>query len=280
MKVSILGTGAMGSRMAQALLQGGHEVTVWNRTPDHAQALAEYGAHIAAHACEAAAGADVVIAMVRDDQASREVWIERGGLAALSPTAIGIESSTVSIGWACALAASFAQREAAFLDAPVLGSRPQAEARTLIHLVGGDEAVFHRATPVLAALGSAAHHVGRAGSGAAVKLLANALFGIQVAAIAELLGATTALGLAIDRVVEVLGTTPVLSAAAKGAAQGIAARTFAPAFPVELVEKDLRYLADAIPDAPVSAAARMVFQRAAKQGHGAENLTAVARLYG
>lgn len=279
MKISILGTGAMGSRMAAALLQGGHAVTVWNRSVDRALPLVDVGATLAANPFEAAAGSDIVIAMVRDDQASRETWIAGGALAALSPAAIGIESSTVSVGWARELAALFAQSNKVFLDAPVLGSLAQAEARALIHLVGGDEAVFHRTAPVFAALGSAAHHVGPAGSGAALKLLANGLFAIQVAALAELLGAAVALGLSDERLVEVLGATPILSLAAKGAAQGILASAFAPAFPVELVEKDLGYLADAITDAPVSAAARSAFQRVIQKGFGAENITAISRLY-
>lgn len=283
MHVAVLGIGAMGSRMALALLRAGHAVVVWNRTAERAQALIEQGAMLANSPREAATNADIVIAMVRDDEASRRVWLspDDGALAAMSKEAIGIESSTLRASWVRELAAIFAARGVAFLDAPVVGTRAQADTATLIHLVGGDSEIMARATPVLLAIGSAAHHAGPAGSGAALKLLVNALLGIQVAALGELLGAAERLGLDRRRAGEVLVEMPSCSASAKGVTLAMLASNFAPAFPVELVEKDLGYLGkEALPDAtPVSAAARAVFARAMAAGLAAENMTAVAKLY-
>ena len=281
MHIAFLGLGAMGSRMAARLLAAGHTLTVWNRSPAPAQALAGQGARLAATPAEAVADAAVAIAMVRDDEASRRVWLAPdGALAALPPGAVGVESSTLSPAWVGELAGAFAARGIGFLDSPVAGSRPQAEAGALIHLVGGEAAALETARPALEATGSAVHHLGPAGSGAAMKLVVNGLFGIQVAALAELLAAARAMGLDPARAAAVLGETPTLSPAAKNAAQGMLARAFAPAFPVELVEKDFGYLtAAATAGAPLAEATREVMRRAAAAGLARENLTAVAKLY-
>jgi 3-hydroxyisobutyrate dehydrogenase len=95
-KISVLGLGAMGSRMAANLIKAGHHVTVWNRTTQAAQPLTDAGARLAPTPKDAASGADFVIAMVRDDDASRDVWLDAdtGALAGMSVGAIAIESST------------------------------------------------------------------------------------------------------------------------------------------------------------------------------------------
>jgi 3-hydroxyisobutyrate dehydrogenase len=99
--VAVLGLGAMGSRMASNLLKAGHRVVVWNRTPGAAKALVEVGARQAQSPKEAAAGAAFVIAMLRDDEASRQVWLdpESGALAGMERGSVAIESSTLSPRW-------------------------------------------------------------------------------------------------------------------------------------------------------------------------------------
>lgn len=283
MRVAVLGLGAMGSRMAASLLRAGHSVVVWNRTVERTKLLIEQNATVAASPYEAAKGADVVLAMVRDNEASRRVWLspDDGALAAMSSEAIGIESSTLTPTWVRELSAAFGARGIPFLDAPVVGTRAQAEAVTLIHLVGGDAEIMTRAQPILSAIGNVAHHVGAAGSGTAIKLLVNALLSIQVATIGELLGVAERLGIDRKRSGEVIVEMPSCSASAKGVTMAMLARNFAPAFPVELVEKDLSYLASEVRvDAlPISAAARGVFERALSAGLASENMTAVAKLY-
>lgn len=283
MRVAVLGMGAMGSRIAASLLKAGHSVTVWNRTIERTKPLVEQGASAAASPRAAAEGADAVLSMVRDDEASRRVWLapDDGALAAMSGEAIGIESSTLTPDWVRDLAASFAARGVPFLDAPVVGTRAQAESVTLIHLVGGDAMTIARAQPLFSAIGNAAHHAGSAGSGAALKLLVNALLTTQVAIIGELLGAAERLGLDRKRAGEVIVEMPSCSPSAKGVTMAMLARNFAPAFPVELVEKDLAYLASAVASEaiPISLAAHRVFHRAVDAGLAAENMTAVAKLY-
>ncbi|BDP43850.1 3-hydroxyisobutyrate dehydrogenase (plasmid) [Deinococcus aetherius] len=283
--VAVLGVGAMGSRVARRLLAGGLGVSVYNRSPDATVALQSQGARVATTPREAAGGADVVVAMVTDDDASRAVWEgEEGALEGLVPGAVAVESSTLTPTRIRELAARAQARGASFLDAPVVGSRPQAEAGQLVYLVGGDEATLARVRPVLDLAGSAVHHVGEVGQGTAMKLAVNALFAVQVAALGELLGFLRRSGVDEARAAEVLGALPVLSPAAKGALASMAARNFAPLFPVALVTKDLRYILEAATtgeaELPLSQAAREVFGRAEAAGYGHEHLAAVARLFG
>jgi 3-hydroxyisobutyrate dehydrogenase len=271
----------MGSRMAANLVKAGYDLIVWNRSVEATAALGGYGAQVAKSPRAAAEGADVVISIVRDDEASRRVWLAQndGALAGMASSAIGIESSTLSVSWTRELAGDFAEQGIAFLDAPVVGSRPQAESATLIYLVGGDTSVLSRARPVLSKLGQAIYHTGAVGTGSAMKLVVNGMLAIQVAGLAELLAAACDLGLDYAAAVEILAAMPVSSPSAKGAAAAMAAGQFAPAFPVALIAKDLGYLSHAVSAMPLTSSAHEVFARAMTQGLGASNMTAVAQLY-
>ena len=280
MTVSILGLGAMGARMAARLLDAGHALTVWNRTPGRADGLATRGARLASSPRDAATGADLVIACVTDDAASRSVWFgDDGALAGLGPDAVAVESSTLTVAYVNELAEAVAVTGAAFLDAPVAGSRPQAEGGHLVYLVGGDARSLERARPAFDVMGGAVHHVGPTGHGAAMKLAVNALFAIQVAAVGEWFAALRGAGLDEDRTVEVLSAVPVTSPAAAGALGAIARGAFDPLFPIDLVEKDLGYAVELAAAAPATAAARETFARAQAEGLGGQNITAVARLF-
>ncbi|KAJ56289.1 hypothetical protein ACMU_11095 [Actibacterium mucosum KCTC 23349] len=284
-KIAFLGLGAMGSRMAGNLLASGHEVTVWNRNRDRADALGNAGAVVAESPAIAAKGAEIVISMVRDDRASHAVWAapESGAFAGMSPGTLGVECSTVSPGHAKALHNIAASRGVGFLDAPLAGSRPQAEAAQLIFMVGGMESDLGKAQPVLNDMGSAVHHAGDAGAGAVVKLMVNTLFAAQLATLAELLGLASSGGLAPARALEILSATPVASPAAKLGGSAMLAQAFQPAFPIELVCKDLGLALDTNEEggqaAPMTQATAEVFAKAADSGFGADNITAIAKLY-
>jgi 3-hydroxyisobutyrate dehydrogenase-like beta-hydroxyacid dehydrogenase len=134
----------------------------------------------------------------------------------------------------------------------------------------------------MACMGSAEHHAGPHGAGTLTKLVINALFAIQVAAMAELIGAVRRSDFDSERVVEVLSATPACSMAAAGAARAMLKQAHAPMFPVTLVEKDLGYALAASGQGDISsmiAAARAVFAAAIGTGLGEENLTSVAKLY-
>src|SRR5262249_48988081 len=148
------------------------------------------GAKAAATPRDAAQGNEFVMSMVRDDEASRHVWLdaEVGALAGMQGDAIAIESSTLTPAWVLALAAAMRKRGMTLLDAMVSGSTPQAERGQLVFLVGGDVEPLRRAEPLLMNLGSSVQHAGPVGSGALAKLATNTLMGVQLSTLAELIG--------------------------------------------------------------------------------------------
>ncbi len=284
-KVSVLGLGAMGSRFAARLLDAGYELSVYNRSEAPAAALEAKGARRWPTPREAVAGCRIVLGCVRDDDAARAIWLdeEAGALAGMAAGSVAIESSTLTPACVRAIGAEAAAREVALLDAPVVGSRPQAEAGQLAFLVGGDREALERARPVVDVLAGAVHHVGELGTGAALKLAVNALFGVQVTALAELLAFAARSGIEPGRAMEILGALPVSSPAAKGAGSLMLAGRHEPLFPIDLVVKDLDYAKAAAEaagtDVPTTATAQELFARAQAAGHGPLNITGVAKLF-
>ena len=284
-KIAFLGLGAMGSRMAPHLIKAGHAVTVWNRSPAAVEAAVALGAKSASTPREAAEGAEFVLTMLTDDGASRAVWMtpDTGALAGLGAGAIAIEISTVSPDWLKSLAVAVEARGAHLLDAPVVGSLPQAEAAKLVLLAGGAETAFLKAKPVLGCIAGVVHHVGPQGQGSTMKLAANALLAIQVTAIAETLVALDKSGIVPKRALEILSGLPVMSPAGNGFAGLMVAGDYAPRFTAALIAKDLRYaVAEAAENearVPVLEAARGVFDELCAEGLGGENISAAIKAY-
>lgn len=285
-QIAFIGLGAMGSRMAANLLSAGHGLIVWNREAAKAASLIAGGARLASTPREAAHGADFVLSMVRDDEASRGVWTDskNGALAGLGANATAIECSTLSLAWTHALARACADAGVAFVDAPLAGSRPQAEAKALIFFVGGEPESFARVRTILGDLGAAVHHSGGVGAGMAIKLAVNTLSAVQAGLMGELIAGLEQAGVDPARAVEIISQTPVCAPAAKIAAEMMLKGAFAPLFPIELVEKDLGYAQSAFGrhgrgGAPLTTAALALFQRAAEAGYGGEHISAIVKQY-
>ncbi|MCU0881150.1 MAG: NAD(P)-dependent oxidoreductase [Hyphomonadaceae bacterium] len=284
-RIAFLGLGAMGSRIAARLLSEGFDLTVWNRDPAKAVLLGDAGAHVAGSARAAATGADVVISMVTDDEAARSVWLDptSGALAAMKPGSVALEMSTVTPDWVRELAKEADRTGVMALDAPVAGSRPQAEAGQLVLMVGGDAAVLDQVRPVLEPMAANVLPAGPAGRGAELKLAVNTYFAAQLASLAELLGFLTRSGFEAGEAAELLAAFPVVAPPLAGAARMMAAGNSAPMFTIDLIEKDLGYVLAAGEAAgaslPGAAHARAVFQQAQAQGLGAANITGLARVF-
>ena len=210
--VAVVGLGAMGGRIARRLLDAGHSLVVWNRTPAKLQPLVDLGAEPAATPADAARRADVVVTMVADPPALRAVTEGHSGVAAGAGGEVTvIEMSTVGPA-AVSRLRSVLPREVGLLDAPVLGSLSEAEAGTLSVFVGGPAPLFERSLPLLSALGSPVH-IGPLGAGAAAKLVANAtLFG-TLALLGEAVALAEGLGLSRKAAFEVLARTPIAAQA-------------------------------------------------------------------
>lgn len=282
-KVGFLGLGIMGSGMAHNLLKGGHTVSVYNRTRARADKLQESGATVADSPRQAAHEADLIVSMVADDVASRQVWLGTdGALDAAKPGAILIESSTLTPKWIQELAAQAQARHCEFLDAPVVGSKPQAEKGELGFFVGGDTATLDKARPYLDLMGTAVHHLGPNGTGAMMKLLNNLVGGVEMTVLVEATALAEASGMDMDQFVKVLLAGPASPGLFPRKLPQLLARDYRAAFSLKLMHKDMTYaLAEGaaydIP-MPTVAAAREIMRMAIAQGRGDEDVMALREL--
>ena len=207
-QIAVLGLGAMGRAIAARLLDAGHDLTVWNRTPGRDEDLVSAGATRADTPAGAVRGAEVVITMLTDPPALEAVLFGPDGASSAIPdTATLIEMSTVG---PTAIASAAERLSVPVLDAPVLGSVPSVESGRLVILAGGDHAVFDRHTELLSILGTPTY-LGPSGSGAWLKLVNNAASTATLVALGELLALTDRAGLGIDAVLEGLEAGPLAS---------------------------------------------------------------------
>jgi len=272
----------MGSGMAGRLLSRDFSVSIFNRNQEKARPFAERGATLANSPREAATGSDVVISMVSDDAASRNVWLGAdGALAGASAGTLVIESSTLTVGWVKELATAAAASGCEFLDAPVTGSKPHAESGELLFLVGGSATAFDAAKPVFSVLGRGAIHLGPTGSGALLKLVNNFLAAVQTVSFAEALVLIDASGLDREKAISILSEGVPGSPMLKRVAARVASGDFTPHFLMRLMAKDVTYALQEAEHAglklPTAAAALAEFERAIENGRGEEDFTAVAR---
>ena len=192
----------MGSGMAGRLLEFGHQLTVYNRTPEKAASLVDRGARLATSPRAAADGASAVFVMVSDDQASRAVWQGDDGVLAaeLAPGALAIECSTLSHGWVRKLSVAVHDRGLRYLDCPVTGLPDAAAAGRLTLLIGADAVDLQDAGPLLLALSDDQLHFGPVGAGTVYKLIINLMGAVQIAAAAEGMALAERAGLDLDQV--------------------------------------------------------------------------------
>jgi 3-hydroxyisobutyrate dehydrogenase-like beta-hydroxyacid dehydrogenase len=245
--VGIVGTGRMGSAMARALREAGLDVTLHNRTPERAAALARVlGCDTCASPAEAASKADIVLTMLADDDAVRSVWSGPNGLlAGARPGTVLVDLSTVTPDTIRSLEADVRAMGAGILDSPVSGSVSLAQSGQLTLMVGGTADDLARARPALEPLAKTIVHVGPLGSGAAMKLAVNTvIFGLNEA-VAEGLVLAEAAG--VDRAM----AYDVIAASAAGAPYvGYKRGAFVEpestpvAFSLDLAAKDLGLILD------------------------------------
>ncbi|MDC7741047.1 MULTISPECIES: NAD(P)-dependent oxidoreductase [Rhizobium] len=183
-RIAFLGTGLMGAPMARRLLGAGFAVTVWNRDRSKAEALAGDGAVLAETPIDAAAGADVVITMLTNAEAVRDVLFDRGAASAMAPGATVIDMSSIAPHFARDHAAGLAERGIAHVDAPVSGGVVGAEAGTLAIMAGGDKEVIDGLADVFAPMGRVTR-VGPSGAGQLAKLANQQIVAVTIGAVAE-----------------------------------------------------------------------------------------------
>jgi 3-hydroxyisobutyrate dehydrogenase-like beta-hydroxyacid dehydrogenase len=280
-KVAFLGMGIMGSRMAANVARAGFDLTVWNRTRDKAEAVAQAtGAKLADTPSQAAAGADAVITMVVDSPQVEAVLLgDNGAAGSLAEGAMVIDMSTIAPSAADDLGQRLREQGIAFLDAPVSGSSPKAEDGTLTIMVGGSDEDFGRAKPLLDSMGELIVHVGPQGHGQVVKLLNNTLAAVNAAALGEAITAARKAGLDMDALVKVVGASSGNSTMLQIKSRPMIEHNFTPLFRLDHMLKDVRLCLATIDElgtqAPVAEAARELYEKASANGRGDDDFGSV-----
>ncbi|WNZ10344.1 NAD(P)-dependent oxidoreductase [Streptomyces sp. 11x1] len=278
--VSVLGTGIMGAAMARNLVRAGHTVRVWNRTPQKAEALAADGAQVAGTPAEAVRGADVVLTVLYDGAAARDVMREAG--SALSPGTAWVQSTTAGLEAVAELAALADEHGLLFYDAPVLGTRQPAEAGQLTVLAAGPVAGRETVTPVFDAVGARTVWTGEdgaAGTATRLKLVANSWVLAATNAAGEVLALSKALDVDPHSFFAIIEGGPLDMGYLRAKSALILDGGLSPAsFAVSTAAKDARLIVEAGERygvrLDVAAAGAERLARAAAQGHADEDMAA------
>jgi 3-hydroxyisobutyrate dehydrogenase-like beta-hydroxyacid dehydrogenase len=238
-ELGFIGIGNMGSRMARRLLDHGYQLVAYNRSREAAEALVKYGATVAESIAELASKADVILSSLTNDDAVKSVYADPGGVFAhVRRGSAVIEMSTVLPATSRQLYELSREAGVKFLDSPVSGSTPSAEAGTLTVFCGGDEELFQAAQPIFSAIAGQSFYLGDNGSGTAMKLVANTLLGVGMQAIAESVALGQKEGLDRHRLLEVLSHTAVIPPAHFGKLSRADVGDYSAQFAIRLMNKD------------------------------------------
>ncbi len=251
MRVGLLGVGLMGSAMAHRLLERSFDVSVWDRTPDHAEALAARGARPVSRPEEVLAGAGCAITMLRDLDAVLEVVEPL--LPGWPRDTIWLQMSSVGVAEADRLVALARDAGVLLVDAPVSGSTGPAEHGELTILASGPEATRPRLEGVLGALGSRTLWVGEAGAGSRVKVVVNHWMIAATAVLAESVRLSEATGIGAGQLARVLEGGPLGMPYALAKLAEMREHRYPAGFPIRLALKDLRLAREAAQDAGLDA---------------------------
>ena len=242
-RVGFIGLGNMGGPMCGHLVAAGFEVTAFDLNPDALARLRDAGARAAGSVAECAQGAEALITMLPAPPQVEQVLLGPGGaIAALEPGSVAIDMSTSSTAVGGRVVAAAGERGIEVLDAPVAGQSIGAKAGTLAIYVGGSEAVFERARPLLEAMGDPDRifHLGPSGAGYTVKLLLNLLWFIQSVAVGEALTVGVRAGVPLERLHAALVGSPANSVfLERDVRMVLDDGDYDDAFPMRLVTKDL-----------------------------------------
>ncbi len=250
MKIGVVGTGLMGAPMALRLLSSGHKVWIYNRTPERMKSVALAGAAVCRTPLELAQAVEAVIVMVTDGAAVRSLLAAMGASvreaspAGNRPSPLQdltlIQMSTIASDESQDLSQIVAQAGGTYLEAPVLGSIPEAKNGRLIIMVGAEADTYERWQPLLKCLGSELYHVGPVGSAAALKLAINQLIGSLTAAFAQSLGLVQAAGIDVATFMAVVRQSALYAPTFDKKLHRMQTRQFAdPNFPSKHLLKDM-----------------------------------------
>ncbi|MBW4646418.1 MAG: NAD(P)-dependent oxidoreductase [Goleter apudmare HA4340-LM2] len=280
MKVGFIGMGIMGSRMVANLQKHGYEIIIFNRTQDKATALITNGALWADTPGVVATQVEIIFTMLANPEAIMNVALgENGFLNHLASNALWVDCSTVNPSFSRQMAKEAQNKHIRFLDAPVAGSKNQAEKAELVFMVGGNATDVETCQPLFKAMGSRLVHVGEHGMGTSLKLAINLLLGTSMAAFAEALILGEALGISQERLLKVLLGAPVTAPFLATKKEKLELADYQAEFPLQWMQKDLHMVAIAAHEVgvaiPVTSAVKEVYRLAIQQGLGEQDFSAI-----
>ncbi|MGE0749895.1 MAG: 3-hydroxyisobutyrate dehydrogenase [Variibacter sp.] len=288
-RVGFIGLGNMGLPMALNLVKAGHAVQGFDLNADAVAKLVEAGGTAASSVHNAASGVDVVVTMLPAGQHVREVYTGAGGvLASVDPNTLLIDSSTIDVASARAVAEAAAAKKLLMIDAPVSGGVGGAQAGTLTFMVGGPDRAFEQAKPYLDVMGKTIVHAGGAGNGQAAKICNNMILGVSMIATCEGFLLAEKLGLEAQKLFDIASKSsgqcwsitnycPVPGPVPTSPAN----RDYQPGFTAAMMLKDLKLAQEAArangATSPMGAGAAAVFDQFVEEGGGATDFSGIIR---
>ena len=276
LKIGWIGLGNMGNPMVQNLLKAGYNVTVYNRTKDKEASLLALGASSSASPEELIKNCDVVITMLSNDAAVKEVFEKEDGLlTATNSGKLIINMSTVAPDTSRYLAAQCAQNGLAFIDAPVSGSVKPAQDGALVILVGTSQANYEIAKPIFDVLGKIAIHVGEAGVASSAKLAINYLLGLNLQGLAETILFAEQNGVSKEDMLSIINEGACGNGITKIKAPSIINDSYPAAFALKHLVKDLGLAKDAGLASPLIYPLHDSYVKAQEEGLGDQDVMAI-----
>lgn len=268
--------------MVLNLLQAGHSVVVYNRTPGKSQSIVAAGGTVVGSPKSAAATADIVITCISDSPDVEAVVLgEEGVIHGARPGTLVIDMSTISPSVTRNIAQRLAAKDIAMLDAPVSGGSEGAEKGTLSIMIGGAAADVERAKPVLSAMGSTLTHVGDIGAGQTTKAINQIIVAGTYWSVAEGMALGLKAGLDMDKVVQAVGSGAAGSWGLTNRSGNMIANEYPLGFRVRLHQKDLNIALETARELglplPMAAYVEQVENGLMAQGYGDEDVSAMAR---
>lgn len=282
-RIGVIGAGIMGSGITKTFLSKGYSVNIYNRTPDKTKGLKDAGAVVASTAREVAENTDVVFIFVWDKTALLAVVEGENGLAAgAHQDQIIVDMSTQLPETAEWEAALFAKQGAAFLDAPVHGSRAEANSGGLWIMAGGERSAYDRVLPLFKIIGETQHYMGSHGKGFATKLCGNLLVSSIVAALSEALVLAKKAGVDPNEALKLWQESDFRSPVVGGIGNSIISRDFEVSFHLRTMVKDTElihaYAEQVNVPVMVSNVVHELNKVGLNKGFGDENASAVVKV--
>ncbi len=284
MKVGFIGLGVMGAPMALNILKGGHELTVYDRSPEAVARLVQAGARAASNPREVGAASEIVVTMLPEPQHVEQVVLGEDGIASgLPPGGMVIDMSTIDPVTSSRVGRALRERGLCMVDSPVGKTSEHAVTGTLTLMIGGEAADIERAMPVLRCMGTDTFMCGGPGTGHAMKITNNLLATTIMVANTEVLAIGAKAGLTLELMMEVMKTTMAFNhqlyvAMPKKAFKG----DDSPGFMVKLAGKDVRLAVELAKaygfDALVGRAAQESLDRAARMGYAERDTAALMKI--